>query len=397
MQNDTLQNGALQEDMSRNGASQNAASQVVAYIALGSNLGDRSANVSQALEMLGGADGVSVLAVSDTIETKPLSNPVQDNYINAVAKIATSLPAERLHRAMLSIEDSLGRLRTGKWLPRPMDLDLLLYGDQVIETDDLTVPHRQMHLRSFVLIPMSQIAPDVVHPVLGRSISDLAGRLGGGDFALDNGTCQLISIAGPIGAGKTTIGRALSEIFGCRFVREAYDTNPYLPQVCAGRKDLAMKSQLYFLDSREEQLSRDVLPPGRLVISDYIFEKDGIFARRTLDQAQWAEYRQHYDRTAQEIAAPTVVIYLYGNCRLCLDRIRSRNRPYEQRIELAELQSLADDYEQFFQGWRSSPVIKLDIERFDCRHGTALRRLADELLYYTSVLQTQEPVPGGGG
>ena len=123
----------------------------IAYIGLGSNLGDRHGHIRGALKMLAGNKHIDVARVSDIIETPALAQANQPEYLNAVAEIKTTLSAEDLYKTLADIETSLGRVRSGKWSPRIIDLDLLLFGRKVISTADLTVPHPQMHLRSFVL------------------------------------------------------------------------------------------------------------------------------------------------------------------------------------------------------------------------------------------------------
>jgi 2-amino-4-hydroxy-6-hydroxymethyldihydropteridine diphosphokinase len=147
---------------------------VTAYIALGANLGDRRGNIAAALERLGREAGVRVTKVSDLFENPAVGGPAESPaFLNAAAEVETSLSAGELLKALLAVEQSLGRERREKWGPRAIDLDLILYGDQVIDEPGLSVPHPLMHERRFVLGPLEQIAPDAVHPVLGRKVGDL--------------------------------------------------------------------------------------------------------------------------------------------------------------------------------------------------------------------------------
>jgi 2-amino-4-hydroxy-6-hydroxymethyldihydropteridine diphosphokinase len=151
---------------------------VTAYIALGANLGDRRANLTAALDGLRATPGLTVTRVSDLIENPAVGGPPDSPpFLNGAAEIVTPLPAADLLAALLAIERDLGRERREKWGPRLIDLDLLLYGDQIIDADHLTVPHPLMHRRRFVLEPLAQIAPAVIHPLLGRTVLTLLRQL----------------------------------------------------------------------------------------------------------------------------------------------------------------------------------------------------------------------------
>jgi 2-amino-4-hydroxy-6-hydroxymethyldihydropteridine diphosphokinase len=147
---------------------------VTAYIALGANLGDRRGNVRTALEMLGQKAGIHVTKVSSMMENPAVGGPVDSPpFINAAAEVVTTLSAAELLEVLLGVEQELGRVRQEKWGPRAIDLDLLLYGDEVIEAPGLTVPHPLLHERRFVLEPLAEIAPGMVHPVLGQAVRGL--------------------------------------------------------------------------------------------------------------------------------------------------------------------------------------------------------------------------------
>jgi 2-amino-4-hydroxy-6-hydroxymethyldihydropteridine diphosphokinase len=146
----------------------------LACIGLGSNLGDRRATLDGAIAALAQTSGVHVQKVSSFHETEPVGGPPgQGKYLNAAAVIATELDAHGLFRVLEEIEEQFGRVRSVRWGDRTLDLDLLLFADQIIDTPELTVPHPRLRVRRFVLEPLAEIAPEAVEPVTKRTIAGL--------------------------------------------------------------------------------------------------------------------------------------------------------------------------------------------------------------------------------
>ncbi|MFC1676429.1 2-amino-4-hydroxy-6-hydroxymethyldihydropteridine diphosphokinase [Planctomycetota bacterium] len=356
-----------------------------AYIGLGSNLGDCRDNIRKAIDLLRQNPAIESLRSSDTIETAPLGNCEQPKYLNAVAEIKTSLSATQLFQITAEIEKMLGRTREKKWAPRTIDLDLLLFSDELIDTEKLTIPHKQLHLRSFVLEGLCQLAPDLVHPILKVTVKELASRLGGGNFTIEADKPQLISIAGLIGIGKTTLTEKLAEAFNADQLLEPYDTNPFMSEVYAGKEELALDSELYFLTERAEQLSPDKLTAAKVYISDYLLEKSLIYAKFWLNSEQLSLYKKLHHPLADTLVSPALVIYLHDTVSNCLDRIHKRNRPYEQKIEPAFLEALDASYKKLFDNWKKSPVISIDLAKFNCMAKNDIDQLAEQIKNYISI------------
>lgn len=144
-----------------------------AYVAFGSNMGDREKYIDEAIETLAKWQQIEILNVSDKIVTKPYGNVEQDDFINGVMKIRTLLSAEELLQILQKVEAHAGRERKIYWGPRTLDLDIIFYDDEIIAMDSLVIPHPDMQNREFVLKPLMQIAPYKMHPIYRKTISDM--------------------------------------------------------------------------------------------------------------------------------------------------------------------------------------------------------------------------------
>ena len=147
---------------------------VVAYIALGSNQGDRELHLLRAVAEVGKLPDSRITALSGFYDTEPVGLVMQDNFLNAVLKLETGLSPHDLLTELQRIETGIFiRIRDVPLGPRPMDLDILFYGDTILESASLTIPHPRLHERRFVLEPLAEIAPKLVHPLLGKTVTAL--------------------------------------------------------------------------------------------------------------------------------------------------------------------------------------------------------------------------------
>lgn len=149
------------------------------YIGVGSNLGDRTSFLERAKSLAAKLPQTRFLKSSSLYETEPVGGPPQGKYLNAVWEIETSLPPQELKEKLREIEAGLGRKRSFANAPREIDLDVLFYGAQVVKEANLRVPHPRLHERAFVLEPLTELAPDLRHPVLKKTVRELLGEIRG--------------------------------------------------------------------------------------------------------------------------------------------------------------------------------------------------------------------------
>ena len=144
------------------------------YLSLGSNMGDRFEMLQDAVRVLQEQDGLDVTRISSVYETDPVGYTDQASFLNVVVELMTEMSAEKILFICLETEETLGRIRHFRWGPRCIDLDILLYNDENMVSEKLTIPHPRMHERGFVLVPLIELAPNSVHPITGVPFCDYA-------------------------------------------------------------------------------------------------------------------------------------------------------------------------------------------------------------------------------
>ncbi|MDD8017144.1 MAG: 2-amino-4-hydroxy-6-hydroxymethyldihydropteridine diphosphokinase [Bacteroidota bacterium] len=143
------------------------------YLGLGSNVGNSVAYLADAIRSIARFEQTSVETVSEVYETEPVGDVAQNDFLNLAMCVHTGIDFQLFHKKIKALEQTIGRKETVRWGPREIDIDLLLFDDLVVDSDTLKIPHREVHQRKFVLQPLSEIAPDVIHPVLKKTITEL--------------------------------------------------------------------------------------------------------------------------------------------------------------------------------------------------------------------------------
>lgn len=304
-----------------------------ALIGLGSNLGDRAKTLASAAELIGRLPQSRLLSCSQWLPTAPVGGPPgQGEFLNAAVVLETGLSPQELHAALLAIELKLGRERQQHWAARTLDLDLLLYDDLVLRSDALTVPHPAMAYRRFVLAPAAEIAADWTHPIIGWTIGELLNHLDSAE--------NYIAIAGPIGAGKTQLARAIVEAHGGHAICDRL--NPTLLDVLdvyPSRYDAGAEIRL--LDWRKELLDAECRPGEHaLVVSDFWFEQSLAYAAAWLPLEETQRVERHCRALAPSVIRPKLLVLLDIPEAVSLDILEHRGQAIEQTWDCEHLASL---------------------------------------------------------
>jgi 2-amino-4-hydroxy-6-hydroxymethyldihydropteridine diphosphokinase len=270
----------------------------IALIGLGSNVGDRQQILDRALEFLGRHSAVRIVARSRWRETAPVGGPPgQGTFLNGAALLETSLEPFPLASLLFDTEAQLGRQRRVRWDPRTLDLDLLLFGDRIIETPHLVVPHARMAWRRFVLEPAAEIAPSMVHPVIGWTVARLLDHI--------YTALPYVAIAGPPGVGKGALARRLVDRMNQRRPGSARLIADPIHSLAGGRRrpdwpSDAFQRELQFLMERARLLKAD-LPDWSVArmwaISDFWLDQSLAHAEASLG----AEGRAALRRAPQDL------------------------------------------------------------------------------------------------
>jgi len=351
------------------------------YIALGSNKGDRLKHLQDAVDLI--FKQIGKVNIISKVYNTPALGFESDDFLNTCLLIETPLEAQDVLQQLLQIETQLGRQRTENsgYEARTIDLDVLFFNDEIIESKDLVVPHKELHKRKFVLQPLFDIAPKYQHPVYQKSITELLqdcddkSAIETINIWLKNPIKQYklsgynyIAIEGNIGAGKTSLSTQIAQDFNAKLILERFADNPFLPKFYEDAQRYAFTLEMSFLADRYQQISDDLSQLDLFkdfIVSDYDIYKSLIFSKITLPEDEFKLYRKLFYLMYKDIAKPELYVYLYQNTQRLQENIKKRGRDYEQNIDNDYLEKINAGYLEFLKNQTELNVKIIDISDRD--------------------------------
>lgn len=349
-------------------------------LSLGSNQGNRHENIEHCIHLLhrevGTIVGVSSLYESDSWGFE------SDSFYNCVVVLHTHKNPQKVLKNILKTEKKLGRIRNEslKYQARSIDIDIIAFDHEIIQTDLLQVPHKLLQDRLFVLLPLKELVSDWVHPLFQKNISDLILKCDdtGKCISISKLQCPLdkiklnhfnyIAIEGNIGAGKTTLATKIAEDFNAKTVLERFADNPFLPKFYKDQNRYAFPLEMSFLADRYQQISDDLAQFDLFkdfIVADYHIFKSLIFAKVTLAEDEVRLYKTLFDIIYKEMPKPDLYIYLYQDTERLLHNIKRRGRSYEQEIPAEYLEKINNGYLDYIKTQKNLNVLIIDVSQMD--------------------------------
>ena len=352
----------------------------ISYISLGSNLGDRQINIQFALNRIDKRAG-NIISISKLYEN-PSIGFKGDMFYNCCIGLKTILSPKELLNELLIIEKEGGRIRINKvgYFSRSIDLDILFYEDQIINTKDLKVPHPKLHERQFVVKPLLDIAKGKIHPIFKKSITEIAEDLK--DF---NNVIEMeanlynpvfnsltgydnIVVEGNIGIGKTSLSKKLSKNLNKNLILEGFKDNPFLEKFYEDPKRYALNLELTFLVDRCRQLNDyknqlDLFKTG--VVFDYDIVKSLIFAGVTLSENDFNLYRNIFYFMTKDLLKHNLIIFLMQSHENLLLNIEKRGRYFEKNIKKDYLKKINQAYIKLLKSKLDWNILFIDVSDID--------------------------------
>jgi len=353
--------------------------QRLTYLSLGSNQGRKLNNLQEAIfeiaESIGAIHKISSVYKTDSWGFKG------DDFYNICIAVSTYLPPEELLKNILNIETKLGRKReqNNKYTNRKIDIDILLFDDEIVFSKNIIIPHPRMLDRKFVLVPLAEIAGNTLHPIEKKTLNIcLNNTIDTSEIHKISSKLQrpipliekynYVAIEGNIGSGKTSLSNLMSDEFNAKIVLERFADNPFLPKFYEDQERFAFPLEMSFLADRYQQLTDDLAQFDlfkNFIVSDYYIFKSLIFAQVTLQKEEYALYRKMFDIMYKEISKPDLYIYLYQNTDRLLENIKKRGRIYEQNIEASYLQKIHVGYTNFIKTEQDLNTLIIDVSELD--------------------------------
>lgn len=351
------------------------------YIGLGSNTGDRLYYLQSAVDAIHYEIG-SVVAISSCYATPALGFE-GDTFLNACLEVRSNLSAELMLSKLLQIEEKYGRKRyeDGQYCARTLDIDILFFRDQNIETALLSVPHPRLEQRLFVLQPLAEINAEFTHPVSKKTIAQLLETCSDKSpisklkkplinplKAYDFSAYNFIAIEGNIGAGKTSLTKMMARDFNAKTIFERFADNPFLPKFYEDAERFAFPLEMSFLADRFQQISEDLAQLDLFkdfIIADYEVFKSLIFSKVTLSEEEFLLYRKLFYLVYKDIKRPDLYVYLYQDVENLKENIKKRGRVYERDLSSEYLNKLHLGYLDFIKNTPPAKVKIIDISQRD--------------------------------
>lgn len=349
-------------------------------LSIGSNQGSRLENIQKCIDLIHQNVG-TVIQVSKLYET-PAWGFESDAFYNCALLLHTYSSAQKILNQILKVEKELGRIRLNQegYQSRIIDVDLIAFDAEIIDTEKLQVPHPLMQNRNFVLLPMQDLKLNWEHPILQKTVSELIA------ITPDDSVCTVVqdlkspigeiplnqfnyvAFEGNIGAGKTTLVHKIAEDFNGKTVLERFADNPFLPKFYKDQNRYAFPLEMSFLADRYQQLADDLAQFDLFkdfIVADYHIFKSLIFAKITLAEDEYRLYRNLFDIIYKEMPKPDLYIYLYQNTDRLLQNIKKRGRVYEQNIEAAYLEKINIGYLEYIKSQTDLNVLIIDVSDRD--------------------------------
>lgn len=350
------------------------------YLSIGSNLGGKLQNLQEAVFLLQNEVG-DIISISKVYQSVAWGFAA-DDFLNACLAMKTHGTPQIVLNKILSIEKQMGRERThgAGYQSRNIDIDMLYYGHEVLNSAELTVPHPKMHERRFVLRPLSDIAPQFYHPVLGKDTRNLLQQCKDKNIPKKTpyklhpnrealfSQSQFMAIEGNIGAGKTSLAKKMADDFNAKLVLERFAENPFLPNFYEDQARYAFPLEMSFLADRYQQFSDDTSQFDlfkSFMVSDYDIFKSLIFAKVTLQTEEFDLYRKIFGFMYKEVRKPQIYVFLYQTTQRLLENIKKRGRAYEQGITPEYLEHINRGYFDYIKGYPELNSMVIDLSEMD--------------------------------